>query len=131
MLINLHQVPRIQDEGGAMDQKNAFTTGALLGDTSAAPRLPTSSGLDGIVVAETDLSEVDGERGRLIIAGRDVEELALRASFEDVCAALWKTEGGAAAVREALGEGRARAFERLPALGDALSSTDRTDRMDG
>ena len=36
----------------------------------------TSSGLEGIVVAETAISDVDGERGRLVIAGTDVEQLA-------------------------------------------------------
>lgn len=89
----------------------------------------SSSGLDGVVVAETALSEVDGERGRLIIAGRDVEELGGRASFEEACALLWKEEGGAEAVKAALGEGRARAFERLPTLGDALSSRDGMDAL--
>ena len=34
------------------------------------------SGLEGVVVADTTLSEVDGERGRLVIAGHDVERLA-------------------------------------------------------
>lgn len=89
----------------------------------------SASGLDGVVVAETALSEVDGERGRLIIAGSDVEDLGGRASFEEVCAALWKTEGGAAAARAALGEGRARAFERLSTLGDALSAKDGMDAL--
>ena len=42
----------------------------------------TSSGLDGVVVAETAISDVDGERGRLVIAGSDVEQLAASSSYE-------------------------------------------------
>ena len=40
----------------------------------AAPR---ASGLEGVVVADTRLSHVDGERGELFIAGSRVEDLAL------------------------------------------------------
>jgi citrate synthase len=46
-------------------------------------------GLDGVVAAETRLSDVDGEAGELIIAGFPVEELASRASFEEVVYLLW------------------------------------------
>ncbi len=47
-------------------------------------------GLDDVVAAETALSHVDGEAGRLIIAGHDLEELAGRVAFEDVVAMLWR-----------------------------------------
>jgi citrate synthase len=46
---------------------------------------PQASGLDGVVVASTALSDVDGERGRLIFRGYPVEELVERATFEEVC----------------------------------------------
>ena len=45
-----------------------------------------SSGLDGVVVADTAISDVDGERGRLVIAGADVEQLALSCDFETAAA---------------------------------------------
>ncbi|MBV9494394.1 MAG: citrate synthase/methylcitrate synthase [Acidobacteria bacterium] len=48
------------------------------------------AGLEGVVVAETRLSMVDGERGELIIAGFPVEELASSATFEETCWLLWK-----------------------------------------
>jgi citrate synthase len=48
-----------------------------------------ASGLEGVVAAETRLSEVDGEAGELIIAGFPVEELASRTSFEEVVYLLW------------------------------------------
>ncbi|HLL24594.1 MAG TPA: citrate/2-methylcitrate synthase, partial [Kofleriaceae bacterium] len=39
-------------------------------------------GLEGLVVAETAISLVDGERGRLVIGGFDVEQLAATHTFE-------------------------------------------------
>jgi citrate synthase len=48
-----------------------------------------SPGLEGVVAAETALSEVDGQNGRLLIAGYPLEEIASRASFEEVCYLLW------------------------------------------
>jgi citrate synthase len=53
-----------------------------------------ASGLEGVVVADTALSEVDGERGRLVIAGHDVEELGGHCSFEELCAELWAAMPG-------------------------------------
>ncbi|NUQ72853.1 MAG: citrate synthase [Polyangiaceae bacterium] len=96
-------------------------------------KAPAASGLDGINVADTRLSDVDGEGGRLILAGRDVESLALKASFEDVCALLWgaalREDLDADAVRSALAEGRRRAFDRLGSIGDALSAEDGMDAL--
>jgi citrate synthase len=51
-----------------------------------------NTGLEGIVVAETRLSMVDGERGELIIAGYPVEELAASATFEETVWLLWHGE---------------------------------------
>jgi citrate synthase len=47
-------------------------------------------GLEGVVAADTALSSVDGERGELILAGHLVEEIAPRASFEEMTHLLWK-----------------------------------------
>ena len=43
-----------------------------------------TQGLEGIVAASTRLSHVDGEAGRLILAGYAVEDLAPHATFEQV-----------------------------------------------
>lgn len=48
-----------------------------------------SKGLEGVVAAETSLSQVLGEEGRLIYAGYDIEDLAQRVTFEEVCHLLW------------------------------------------
>jgi citrate synthase len=89
-------------------------------------------GLEGVVVAETSLSEVDGERGRLVIAGRDVEDIAGVLSFEELCLALWQQVPGitdAAELRRALGAERALAFAQLPGLGRSLSLVDGMDAL--
>jgi citrate synthase len=85
------------------------------------------SGLEGVVVAETRLSDVDGENGRLVIAGHDVERLAEERRFEQVCALLW--EAPEDEVRRRVGEGRARAFGRLARMGDALARASGMDAL--
>jgi citrate synthase len=93
-----------------------------------------ASGLEGVVAAETRLSDVDGEAGELIIAGFPVEELASRASFEETVYLLWHDalpdSGQLESFRETLAARRvlppatldllrAAAFEGTPAM-DAL-----------
>jgi citrate synthase len=46
-------------------------------------------GLEDVVATRTRLSSVDGAAGRLLIAGFPVEELADRASFEEMLYLLW------------------------------------------
>jgi citrate synthase len=93
-----------------------------------------ASGLDGVAAAETRLSAVNGEAGELIIAGFPVEELAGRATFEEVVYLLWHDTlpdaAQLAAFRDELGAQRplprsalelvrAAVAERVPAM-DAL-----------
>ena len=47
------------------------------------------SGLDDMVVAETVLSDVDGQAGRLVIRGHSLDDLVDHASFEFVLVLLW------------------------------------------
>ena len=93
----------------------------------------TTSGLEGVVVADTRLSEVDGERGRLVVAGHDIERLADLAGFEAAATLLWSgalpDADGREAQRRVLAEGRVRAFERLAATGDALALADGMDAL--
>jgi citrate synthase len=46
-------------------------------------------GLEGVVLTETRLSHVDGERGELIIGGFPLQELAPHATYEEVVHLLW------------------------------------------
>ncbi len=90
-------------------------------------------GLDGVVVAETRLSQVDGERGRLVLRGHDVEALAADAGYEDVFALLFDgaLPGRAEkeAVRARIGAAREDAFGQLPALADCLGAPDAMDAV--
>jgi citrate synthase len=56
-----------------------------------ATKMPAEkqSGLEGVVAATTRLSRVDGEVGRLILAGYAVEEIAPRARFEEMAHLFW------------------------------------------
>jgi citrate synthase len=49
-------------------------------------------GLEGILVAESELSYIDGEAGRLVYRGHDIEDLAREASYEEVLYLLWYGE---------------------------------------
>ena len=64
-----------------------------------------------MVAAETRLSHVDGLRGRLVIAGFSVEDLAPNASFEEVAYLLWND---ALPNSADLGSFRQRLAERRP-----------------
>src|SRR5215510_4772687 len=46
-------------------------------------------GLEGVVAAQTRLSSVDGLAGELIIAGFPLEEIAPKATFEEMVYLLW------------------------------------------
>jgi citrate synthase len=50
---------------------------------------PYSPGLEGVVAAQTAISSVDGEEGKLVIRGFAVEDLAPHATFEDTVFLLW------------------------------------------
>jgi citrate synthase len=69
-----------------------------------------SQGLEGVVAAQTSLSKVMGEEGRLIYAGYEIDDLAEKTSFEEVCHLLWHGElpdrGQLDAMRRELGEAR-------------------------
>jgi citrate synthase len=87
---------------------------------------PHASGLDGIIVAETALSDVDGERGRLTIRGYPVEELVARATFEDVCglmwAGMWPSGDERDAIAASLADARVSAFGMLREIGTASTA---------
>ena len=57
----------------------------MSGTTAPSPR-----GLDGVVAAQTRLSHVDGQAGRLILGGYELEDLAGRVSFEEAAYLLWR-----------------------------------------
>ena len=78
-------------------------SGITPSDATALGSAP--AGLEGVIAAETVMSQVDGLAGRLIVRGHRVEDLSLRASFEDVCALLWNGDapGSGHEIRAGLG----------------------------
>ena len=81
-----------------------------------------SDGLEGVVAAETVLSEVDGQAGRLIIRGHELDELAGRISFEEVTHLLWDGffDKLPADLAPAIGAARAAVFAEVSALDTGL-----------
>jgi citrate synthase len=104
-----------------------------MSDRSFAADPPSPPGLEGVVVADTELSRVDGAGGRLVIRGFDVEDLAEALRFEEICGLLWTGElpdaNATERLRAGLARGRALAFERLPRLGLALALDDPMDAL--
>lgn len=49
----------------------------------------TKKGLEGVVVAQTELSHIDGQNGELFYRGMDIHDLAENATFEEVAYLLW------------------------------------------
>jgi len=60
-----------------------------MSDAPDAARPVIARGLEGVVLCETKLAEVDGTNGRLTIQGYDIRELAGKATFEEVAYLLW------------------------------------------
>src|SRR3954466_8074149 len=53
-------------------------------ESATTPISPVTKGLDGVVAAQTRLSDVRGEKGELIYCGYDINELAGKVSYEEV-----------------------------------------------
>ena len=81
-----------------------------------------SDGLEDVVAADTVLSEVDGQAGRLIIRGHSLDELAGRATFEEVTRLLWDGffDGLPGDLGPALGAARLEVFAEVSALDTGL-----------
>jgi citrate synthase len=78
------------------------------------------SGLEGVIAAETVLSDVDGAAGRLTLRGHLLEDIAGRRSLEWLVAELWRGfvpgEQSEASVRSGLGAARVAAFTTIAPL---------------
>jgi citrate synthase len=81
-----------------------------------------SDGLEDVVAAQTVLSEVDGQAGRLIIRGWPVEQLAGRTTFEDAARLLFDGffDDLPADLAAPLGQARAEVFGEIAALDTGL-----------
>src|SRR3954454_19398886 len=81
-----------------------------------------SDGLEGVVAADTVMSEVDGLAGRLIIRGHSLDELAGRTTYEQVTRLLWdgSFDNLPDDLGPALGAARAEVFAEVQALDTGL-----------
>ncbi len=81
-----------------------------------------SDGLEDVVAAHTVMSEVDGQRGVLIIRGRSLDELAGRARFEDLASLLFSGffDDLPADLTAALGAARVEVFFEVAGLDTGL-----------
>ncbi|HJR54201.1 MAG TPA: citrate synthase [Gemmatimonadota bacterium] len=77
-------------------------------ETIAAPS--QAAGLEGVVVAESEISYVDGQEGRLVYRGYSIEDLAESSSFEETAKLL--LDGELPDVEELRGFERALAAQR-------------------
>jgi citrate synthase len=94
--------------------------------------LEIKEGLEGVVASTTRLSSVDGSAGVLLLAGFPVEEVAPRATFEEMTSLLWTgalpKDADLAALTHLLAIRRALAPATLDLLRAAAES--RVDPMD-
>ncbi|WP_247002577.1 citrate synthase [Halosolutus gelatinilyticus] len=84
-------------------------------------------GLEGVLVAESELSSIDGDEGRLIYRGYTIDDLARGASYEEVVYLLWHghlpNEDELAAFTESINEER-RVHDDVLATMERLADAD-------
>lgn len=80
------------------------------------------SGLEGVIAANSAVCTVDGEAGRLIYYGYDIQELADKASFEEVVHLLWYGALPNGAQLEALKYGLEMSRELPPEVIDIIKA---------
>jgi citrate synthase len=78
-------------------------------------------GLEGVTVAESRLSYIDGDAGQLIYRGYAIEDFAREASYEEVLSLLWDGEWPTRAELETFREELAAERELDPAIHDLIA----------
>ena len=91
------------------------------------------NGLEDVIAAETQLSDVDGEAGRLIIRGISLDQLVAGGSYEGVAALLLdglvERSFDETQLREWLAKARTRAFDHIRATDPSLLALPPVDAM--
>src|SRR4051794_41094636 len=80
----------------------ADTTASNSSSTTATPSSPAAKaaggggggkgGLEGVVAARSEICFIDGEAGRLVYRGYDIEDLVENVTFEETAYLLWEGE---------------------------------------
>ncbi len=63
--------------------------GASTTNQETAPKPASKGGMEGLVAAQTAISYIDGQNGRLFYRGIDIHDLAANSTFEETTALLW------------------------------------------
>ncbi len=91
------------------------------------------NGLEDVIAAETQLSDVDGEAGRLIIRGVSLDQLAATGTYESVATllldGLTERQFDAGELKAWLGETRERLFAHVAAADPVLLTLPPVDAM--
>ncbi len=91
------------------------------------------NGLEDVIAAETKLSDVDGEGGRLIIRGLSLDHLVATETYEDVAALLldgfFPQRIDAAELRTRLGHARTTVFAHIAAVDPELAALPPVEAM--
>jgi citrate synthase len=58
--------------------------------SNGTPAVIKARGLEGVVALDSSLSFIDGQKGELVYAGYDIQDLARNTTFEEVAYLLWK-----------------------------------------
>jgi citrate synthase len=91
------------------------------------------NGLEDVVAAQTQLSDVNGEAGRLIIRGHSLDQLVPGSRYEDTAALLlggfFESTLDPAGLAVALGQAREEVFVHLDAMDETLRSLPPVDGL--
>jgi citrate synthase len=92
-----------------------------------------NNGLEDVIAAETRLSDVDGEAGRLIIRGVSLDHLVTHATYEDTAALLldgfFDRPISVSELKVQLGRARAEVFANVQAMDAMLEKLPPVDAM--
>jgi citrate synthase len=94
---------------------------------------PMNNGLEDVIAAETRLSDVDGEGGRLIIRGLSLDKLVATETYEGTAALLlagfFGEEVKEATLKTRLGLARAGVFDHVRSIDESLLALPPVDAM--
>lgn len=90
-----------------------------------------TAGLEGVVAAVTSLSNVDGQKGMLVLQGLKIEDLAGKVPFEDAVGHLWQDMdlAGVTSISEGFAAARTAAYKFVPLLQEAPADLSVYERM--
>src|ERR1043166_5862169 len=65
------------------------TTKAMTNGAASPQYHPLKAGLEDVIVSPSEICFIDGQKGRLLYRGYDVDDLVAHSNFEEVVYLLW------------------------------------------